>query len=161
MNTVEIKEIISDYILVCFDIPQSEGKLRKLILKQIHSIGGMQNTASVYLMPYSETAMALANKISTKGDVVIWRSQQLNPDKAKSLTISYAEHILTRCQLIEQRFVQIKHYIEVGQLWRADLMIGKTSKMVDQIKKINETFSPPWLPGKIAVFNGMLGQVTS
>lgn len=155
----EIKEIVQDYVLIVFDIPQSQGKLRKLILKKIHEIGGEMNTSSVYLMPYSAGAMALAEAIKPYGDVVVWKSHQDDPVKAKGITIDYAGKVMARCQLISLRFSMINSYIEEGQFGRATHMIIKTKTFIDQVKKINETFSPPWLPEKIAEFDALLAQV--
>jgi ABC-type sugar transport system ATPase subunit len=157
--SVEVKQLVDEYILICFDIPQSQGKLRKKVLKAIHDIGGQMHTASVYIMPYSDQAMAVAEEIKGLGDVVLWRSKQLDLGKAEALTMNYAEHIVSRCQVISQRFVMIKDYIEQEQFGRATLMIIKTKRLLDQLKKINETFSPPWLPVKIAEFDSLLGQV--
>jgi hypothetical protein len=154
--SVETKEIVQDYVLICFDIPQNQGKLRKLVLKKIHDIGGMMHTASVYLLPYGDKAYALAEEIQSFGDVVIWRSHQNDPAKAKTLTLNYASHIETRCQLIEQRFALIQDYLENEQFGRATNMLLKTIVMIEQLKKIADNFKTPWLPGKIAEFEKRL-----
>jgi hypothetical protein len=53
----------------------------------------------------------------------------------------------------------IKDYIDQEQFGRAGLMIIKTKTLIDQVKKINETFSPPGLPEKLAEFDVLLAQV--
>jgi hypothetical protein len=157
--TASVQEIISDYTLLCFDIPQNQGKLRKLILRRISEIGGHMATASVYYLPYSDKTLSLANDIAKVGDVVVWRSQQLNPKKAEALTMEYDQHIFNRCQLIDTRFVMIKDYIQFGQFGRANLMIQKTNYLIGQIKTISKTFNPPWLGEKLAEFDGLLDQL--
>jgi hypothetical protein len=155
----EIRQIVQDYVLITFDIPQNQGKLRKLVLKKIHSIGGMMHTASVYLIPYSDKAMELANMIKEVGDVVVWTSHQDNLSTAKNITFSYDNHLAVRCSLISQRFYKIQQYIDKEQLGRANTMILKTKVLIDQLHKISETYCPSWLPEKLKEFDNQLSQV--
>lgn len=155
----EVKQLIDEYILVCFDIPQKEGKLRKLILRRIHDIGGIMHTSSVYLMPYSEKAMDLANEISTAGDVVVWRSKQEHPEIAKSITMKYEEHLHMRCVVIEQRLVIIADHIANDRLGKANRMAQKTKKLLWQLKLIATNYETGWLPKEITALEKSLTEV--
>lgn len=90
---VESKEIVSDYLLLTYDLPATQGKLRKRFLKEAMAAGAMMHTASCYLMPFSPKMQALADDLAVTGHAVIWRSKQENTGMAKMITIKYAEHI--------------------------------------------------------------------
>jgi len=158
---VEVKEIVSDYLLLTYDIPASQGKLRKRFLKEAGESGAMMYTQSVYLMPWSDKMQAMANELAQTGHAVVWRSQQEHAGLAKSITIKYAEHIQARCQLIEQRLVQIKDHIEAGRLAHANRMAKKTHDLFIQLYKISETFNPPWLQPTLAILGGNMAQIYS
>jgi hypothetical protein len=87
--SVEVKEIVDEYVVLNFDIAAKEGKFRKKILKRLAEIGAVMFTQSCYYLPFSPESMAVANEIAAEGDAVIWRSKQENKAKAKELTIKY------------------------------------------------------------------------
>lgn len=157
--TVEIKEIVDDYLLLCYDIPASAMKERKQFLRQALSVGALMFTSSVYLLPYSSTSMALAEKLAKVGSAVIWRSKQENPQIAKAITIKYDEHIRERVAYIMARFVSIKMHIEEGRLGIADKMIAKTHDLIEQLKTISESYHPIWLDSSISLLEKNLSQV--
>lgn len=142
---VEVKEIIQDFVLISYDIPQTQKALRHRFLKQAHSIGAVKHTDSVYLMPYSDQAFALANELAAVGEAVVWKSHQADPAKAAQITQSYESHLQARCQLIEQRLVMAQEHLVAGRLKLAARMGGKTAKLIKEVRHIAETFCPPWL----------------
>jgi hypothetical protein len=155
----EVKQIVQDYVLITYDIAASQGKLRKVILKKLYDMGATSYTQSVYLMPYSEASMALANEIAAGGQAVIWRSKQEDPVQADKITIKYNEHLGDRCNLIQQRLAQIKDHIEAGRLGKATRMILKTNLLLEQLFTISKTYNPPWLMPKLAGLKMQLNQV--
>jgi CRISPR/Cas system-associated protein endoribonuclease Cas2 len=155
----EVKEILDEYVLLVFDIPANQAKLRKEVLKFLAAAGAVMHTASCYLMPYSELSFAIANEIALKGDVVVWVSKQKDQKKAKALTIQYDEHLKIRCTTIEQRLWAIKEHIESGQLGRANRMAEKTHALLDQLKKISQTYCPSWLLPRIGELETMMQQI--
>lgn len=156
---VEIKQIVDDYLLLTYDLPATQGKLRKRFLKEAMAAGAIAHTQSVYLMPFSAKMQALANDLAATGHAVIWRSKQENAVTAKQITIKYAEHIQARCQLIEQRLVQVNDHIEAGRLGKATRMIKKTHELLDQLENISETFNPPWLKPRLDGLYFLMAQV--
>lgn len=156
---VEIKEIQTEWILICFDIPQSAGKLRKLILRRISELGGVMNTASVYLLPYSENVMELANQISSDGDVVIWKSKQEHPEIAKTITMKYQEHLQKRCSAIQLRLAIIADHISKENLGKANRMALKTKHLLDQLKQIDANYQTSWLAKQIGILEISLKEV--
>lgn len=157
--TAEIKEILQDFCLITFDIPACQGKLRKVVLKQLAQIGAIGYTQSVYLIPLSEKSFELANDISAGGSAFVWRSQMVNVDKAKAITIKYDEHIHDRVAYIQQRLVQIKDHIDADRLGKANLMIKKTQALIHQLEQITESYNPTWLAPEIQTLKTNLAQV--
>ncbi len=147
--SVEFKEIVDDYVLLCFDISSKNAKLRKKVLRKIAAAGGIMFTQSSYYLPYSPENEALAEAIASDGVAVIWRAKQQHKDVAEKLTMSYEEHLHVRCQTIETRIAMIQGHIELGQLGKANRMHQKTSELLDQLTQISHTFCPAWLPLKI------------
>jgi len=157
--SIEIKEIQIEWILICFDIPQSGGKLRKLVLKRISELGGVMNTSSVYLLPYSQNAMELASQISSNGDVVVWKSKQEDEHVAKLITMKYEQHLHNRCSVIWQRLEIIADHLKNERLGKAHVMAWKTKKFLDQLKKIAENYHTDWLPKEIEALEKSLSEV--
>lgn len=150
MDEAEVKEIIQDYVLICYDIPASEGKLRKRFLREAHSIGAIGYTQSVYLIPYSDKAFDLANNLAAKGNAIVFRSNQANEKKALEITVKYEHHLQARCDLIAQRLVIGQEYITAGKLGMAKRVGIKTGRLLQELFTIAETFSPVWLMPRIA-----------
>lgn len=157
----EVKEIIQDYILLVYDIPRNSDKLRREILRKISEIGGTMYTESCYFLPYSDDAMALANEISSSGDVVVWRSTQENEHIAKKITLKYEDHLKARCMAIEQRLAMIQNHLDNQRLGKAHRMILKTHYLLEQLKQISENYQTDWLPEAIAVLEENLKGVYS
>lgn len=155
----EIKQIIDSYVLVTYDIPASQGKLRKMVLKELAKIGAMPYTQSVYLIPLSEESFALANEISAGGSAFVWRAKMPNTDKAHAITIKYEDHIHDRISFIQQRIVQIKDHIEAGRLGKATRMVEKTHQLISQLEQIMKTYNPAWLSPEIAILKQNMYQV--
>lgn len=145
----EVKKIIQDFVLITYDIPEKEKKLRAQFLKEAHSLGAICHTQSVYLMPYSDKTFELANALAAKGDAVVWVSQQKDPKKAAQITMSYEQHLQTRCGAIEQRLVIAQQYMAAGKLGIAEKMRERTAKFLGELDKINETYGSEWLEKRL------------
>lgn len=156
--SVGVKEIVQDYVLICFDIPQSAGKLRKTILRRIYEIGGVMHTSSNYLIPYSDQAMELANDIADSGQVVVWKSKQENTNVAKAITMNYESHLHLRCDVIDQRLAIIASHIFEGRLGKANRMAQKTHDLLEQLKQIANNYHTDWLPGAIEKLSNELSE---
>jgi len=84
----EAKELIQDFVLINYDIPATEKKLRRQFLKKALAMGAQQFTESVYLLPYSETALEMANELESAGHAVVWAAHQHNVSKALEINLS-------------------------------------------------------------------------
>ena len=145
----EVKELIQDFVLITYDIPAKAATLRNKFLKAAKAIGAEQHTDSVYLIPYSTEAMALAAELESAGHAIIWQAHQPDQKKALEIMTKYEGSLKTRCNFIEQRLVIAQEYIQAGRLGVAQIMGIKTGKLLQQLAHIAENFKPPWLLPKI------------
>ena len=145
----EVKTLITDVVLITYDIPVTQRKLRDMFLREAHRIGAISFTQSCYLAPYSEKTFALANELAGKADVVVWKSHQPDKEKALAITNTYEEHVKLRCATISQRLVIAQEYIVAGRLFYAIRMGIKTGKLLQELAHIFESFSPEWLGGEL------------
>lgn len=150
MNTVQVKEIIFDFVLITYDIPEKAKKLRAMFLQAAREAGAEKHTASCYLMPYSEKTLALAQQLESAGHAVVWGpARQPDKEKATELTIKYKDGVTARCNLLEQRLVMGQQFIAQGKLGIARRMGNKTLKLLQQLVQIAETYQPQWFLEKL------------
>ena len=142
-------EIVSDYVLIVYDLPAKAKALRRQFLKQAHIIGAIQHTQSCYLLPYGAKAFQLANTLAAMGNAVVWKSHQADQKKAAEITTSYDTHLGIRCAAIEQRLVIAQDYMAAGRLKMALRMGIKSGKMLKELAQISETYNPGWFKEKL------------
>ena len=63
--SAEQKELILDFVLIMYDIPAVERKLRRRFIQDALAMGAEQYTESVYLLPFSEKALEMANGLES------------------------------------------------------------------------------------------------
>ena len=149
MTQAEIKEIEQNWVLLTYDIPRKDQKVRDSFIKEAKAIGAVMHTESCYLLPYSDKAFELANKVAAIGNAVVWKSRQEDKEKAEEITTKYGDHLKIRCQSIEQRLVASAQYMQAGKLGVALIMGIKTGKLLQQLAQIAESFDPGWLGQKV------------
>lgn len=150
VTKAEVKEIIQDYVLIVYDIPQDAKKLRAKFLKEAKVMGAEKQTDSSYYLPYSKKAMELANQLESAGHAVVFGpAHQPNKEKALQMTTKYHQHLQARCDYISQRLVICQEYLAQGKLGVAKRMGIKTGKLLAQLTQIAESFSPDWLKPRI------------
>lgn len=148
-SKAEVKELIQDFVLILYDIPALEKKVRRKFLKDAHEMGAEQYTESAYLLPHSEEALKMADALESAGHAVVFSAQPYNLAKTVEINVKYAEGIKSRCSAIEQRLVIVQDYIQRGWLMRAQNMGEKTKVLLDELEKINKNYQPGWLKPKI------------
>ncbi len=149
MTEIEIKLLIQDFVLITYDIPAKEKKLRRDFLNAMTAMGAEQYTESVYLLPYTYEVMELAAELESAGHAVVWRAYQPDEQKALEINNKYEQGIKDRCTAISQRLAIVQDYIAKGWLQRAQRMGMKTGKMLQELAKINDNYEPGWLKDKI------------
>jgi hypothetical protein len=53
----------------------------------------------------------------------------------------------------------MKEHVDAGELGRANRMAAKTHALLEQLKKISQTYCPPWLLPRIGELYTMMEQV--
>ena len=107
VDEVPMKRIEENWILITYDIPRSEGSLRKRVLRRLHKIGAIQFTESVYYMPYNPASLKAARDVSEGGEIIVWFSKVEGADAA----------------LLTKRYIlKIAHELEVlkNKIWEAE-----------------------------------------
>ncbi|KKK80731.1 hypothetical protein LCGC14_2820560 [marine sediment metagenome] len=133
----EVKELILDFVLIMYDIPAVEKKLRHRFIRDALEMGAEQYTESVYLLPFSEKALEMANELESAGHAVVFSAHQHDIKTAVEINVKYSTGIKNRCKVIEQRLVIVQEYIKAGKLLRAQGMGLKTGKLLKELIKIN------------------------
>jgi len=161
MTTIEaeVKQLLTDVVLISYDIPASENTLRHRFLREVALHGGMQHTASCYLVPFSEDILEWANQLESAGHAVVWVSKQPDQKTAVAITAKYDDHLKTRCLGIDQKLVFLQEQIEAGRLKRAQNTAERILKMLQELSKISDAYNPPWLKPKIAELGYKLKEV--
>ena len=146
---METKLIQEDWVLLTYDIPAKDKKLRSEFIRDAKKLGAIPHTDSVYLMPFSEKAMQLASELAVTGHAVVWRSKQEDKQKAIEITIKYDTALEMRCVYLEQRLQIGSQHIMAGNLKMALRMGVKTGKLLRELAEISETYNPEWLGERI------------
>jgi len=146
---METKIIQEDWVLITYDIPAKDKKLRNEFIRDAKQLGAIPHTDSVYLMPYSEKAMQLAAELAEKGHAVVWRSKQEDKQKAIEITTTYNSALSARCDYLEQRLQIGSQHIMAGNLKMALRMGVKTGKLLRELVEISTTYNPEWLGERI------------
>ena len=138
---LKAKEIVEDWLLLTYDIPKSEAgnKARRDFLSQIHLIGGVQHTASVYYMPWTQEAEQLAFKVAKVGKAVVWSSTPTDKAVAKDLTNAYDTQLMELLDDLEARLDKIqaqwdeKHYKRAQKM--AEATLPKAEALAESVKR--------------------------
>lgn len=136
---INVREMVDAWLMVTYDLPHNkEGdKARRKFLAEATAIGASRHTDSVYLMPWTPSAEALALQLSrvTGGDVVVWTSKTTDPEQAKEITESYDASLRPQLDEISERIDRIYEYENKRQFKRAAKMMPKTEKMLAQMEQ--------------------------
>ena len=129
---VNTREICDKWLLCTFDLPATpEGnKARFEFVKEARSLGAMQHTESVYLIPFSPAAELACIELSKAGKVFIWTSQTTDPNKAKEVTVSYDEELKGFLKTLSERVNKMLQHKLDAKYGLFDKMVEKTNAMM-------------------------------
>jgi len=142
---VNIRPIVYDWILLTYDLPVAERKTRYNFLKEARLIGAVRHTQSVYLMPYTETAMSLAEEVAGRGKAYVWVSQ-VDEAKASLLTAIYDRGMEGKFSEIERRLKRIAQHITNHRRGVARRMIATTGQRLRLLEATLKRRGSPLLP---------------
>lgn len=134
---IETREICDRWLLLTYDIPHTEegDKARRRFLLDAQMIGAARHTDSVYLMPWTQDAEALALRVASAGKACVWTSQTTDTSKAQEITRSYDKGLEPMLDEIGERIDRIEEHLFRNRIKTAVKMMGKTDKMLDAIDR--------------------------
>lgn len=88
---LQVREVCDQWILITYDLPNTdEGqKARSKFLRRAESIGAVQHTESVYLMPWTPESEMYAVEVASIGRAFLWVSSIKDENRAKEITDDY------------------------------------------------------------------------
>jgi len=135
---IVVRDVCDQWLLITYDIPNTEdgNKERRRFLTESKSIGATRHTDSVYLMPWTPSAEALALQLArvAGGEVVVWTSTMTDPGQAATVTKSYDDCLVPVMDEITERIDRILEYQRKNWHKRANKMMLKTEKMLAQME---------------------------
>jgi len=136
-SNIGIKEVLDDFILITYDIPNNEegNKVRTEFYHTARRIGAVMHTESVYYMPWTQAANIAALSIAEKGKVFVWYSKT-SGDTARELTIRYDMVIKNWIDELDERIEKITGHIESGKVNLADNMMERTVSTLLELDNI-------------------------
>jgi predicted AAA+ superfamily ATPase len=125
---VTLKEFCSDWILFTYDLPNTpEGiKARYSFLGKAKYLGAMQHTESVYLMPWTDLANAVALELAEAGEIYLWYTKAGNESQSIDLTENYDRQIEVSLEKIRERVDKIWSHVPKGHTQQVHRMANKT-----------------------------------
>ncbi len=130
---LEAREIVTDWLLLTYDIPKSEAgdRARRKFLDRARLIGATQHTASVYLMPWTQEAEVLAFEVAEVGQACVWTSKPTDTAKAEELTGAYDRELEKFLDAVAVRLDKIQVHWELEHHKRVEQMAEKTKEKLD------------------------------
>lgn len=136
---INVRDVCEHWLLLTYDLPCNKAgdKARRKFLAEAMAIGATRHTDSVYLMPWTNSAEALAFQLArvTGGNVVVWTSTTTDPQQAKDVTRNYDEAIRPVLDDISERIDRAVEYQNKGWFKRANKMMPKTEKKLAQMEQ--------------------------
>jgi len=132
---IEARELVDKWLLITYDLPHSEAgdKARREFLLKAQAIGATRHTDSVYLLPWTPLAETLALQLARVGEVVVWTSTTTDEGKAQAVTRTYDRGLEPLLDEIAGRLDRINEHMEARRYKRANKMIPKTERMLNQV----------------------------
>lgn len=130
------REICDEWLLITYDIPKSEAgdKARAEFLHEARRCGAMMYTESVYLMPWTKHAEALALQLAQAGQVCVWTAHPTDSSKAPEITQDYDARLRPVLTEIAGRIDKIEGHQNDNHFGRASKMMIKTEQMLTNIE---------------------------
>jgi hypothetical protein len=130
----QVKEVISDWILVTYDLPTTEegNKARAKFLDNVRYIGGVMHSESCYLLPSSPSSeLATIELAERTPSCYVWFSSVHSIDKAKELTHEYDKSVNDDIlKELKERITKMEKHAEDGKESVVNRMRKKTQKML-------------------------------
>ncbi len=144
-DTVAQAEIKAGWLLIAYDIPAKDGKVRYQFLKEAGKIGAMYFTDSVYLLPDGVDALKMAAGLSQVGKCYIWKSTPTNKAQHQEMLTAYEKYVKLKVDVISLRLKVAKDHIEAGEKSLATKMAATTMDKFNDLKTLMVNYHETWL----------------
>lgn len=133
-SKIKVQDVVDKWLLLTYDLPHSEegDKARALFLARAAAIGATRHTDSVYLLPWSPEAEALALSISKVegGQVIAWAKAEPLMNK-EEITQNYDNGLKPLLKEISVRLDKMDAYSFNNSQKRVIQMTPKTERLLD------------------------------
>ena len=135
--SIEAREICDKWLLLTYDIPNNEtgNRARRRFLQDAREIGATWHTDSVYLMPWTQDAEALALRVAAAGKACVWTSKTTDATMAKEITRNYDKGLEPVLDEIGERIDRAEEHVINHRIKTARKMMDKTETMLDAIDR--------------------------
>lgn len=146
-STTEVKAVVQKWLLLTYDIPNDgEGpKARYDFLQRARHMGAVQHTESVYIMPWTDQATALAIELGMieKAKVFAWYSESTDPALAEQITASYDKEVVGWLDDAEVRLGKSAEHLRDGHEGVARRMLERTIEILNGLEAVVERRGNP------------------
>lgn len=132
-SRIQVRDVVDKFLLLTYDLPDTEAgnKARTHFLTEARAIGAVSHTESVFMMPWSPAAEALAlNLAKTEGGEVICWAQAQPLNKAEEITQRYDNALKPIMKEISGRLDKMGDYMHLKQRGRFLKMMPKTERLL-------------------------------
>jgi hypothetical protein len=137
--TVDVKEVMSSFALITYDIPSTEegNKARSEFLIASKRAGIVQHTESVYYGPWSmDYNFLIVDLEQIAGSTVyVWKTDIADPNMAMALTRHYDTTVLKWMDEFDGRLDTMLDHLAAGKHGIAVRMFKRTGEMVNELDK--------------------------
>lgn len=132
---ITIKNFENSWILFTYDLPNTkEGiKARYEFLNKSRWLGATQHTESVYLMPWTDRANAVALELAKTGKVYLWYTKVGDEQQAVNLTRDYDSGLAARIEELVRRVDKILEQAKDDHKGQVNRMAESTWEKINGI----------------------------
>jgi hypothetical protein len=136
-SKIKVRSVVDEWMLITYDLPNSDegNEARQHFLKAAAAIGAVQQTESVYFLPWSPEAQILALNLAKigGGEVIVWgKAEPLN--HKEEVTARYDAKLEPLLNEIVERLDKMDAYKFTNKQKRVIKMIPKTERLIQNAK---------------------------
>jgi len=135
---MEAIALVSDWILLTYDLPADRAKERAEFLKRAKWLGAVQHTESVYIMPNTTATLRLVEELSQISHAFVWFSKPSDEERARELTDRYDDKVKLWLLGLEERIKKVRQRMEEGKQGAARMIARTTYKEMQKLEDIIE-----------------------
>jgi len=146
-STVVVKAVIDKWLLLTYDIPNDGAgpKARYEFLQRARLLGAVQHTESVYILPWTPTATALAIELGMieGARVYAWYSEATDPKLAEEISVRYDRQVTEWLDEVEARLAKSAEHLRDDHEGIARRMLDHTITTLNGLEGVVERRGNP------------------